>query len=96
MITVILCAYFTFDTFQRLDQIEKNPGGKVMDKYDKYFYSSKEMQIDQAKSDWVIKRGVFLNLATLSVGTFSFITIGKLQSRKEEFDEAKGKKKYKA
>jgi len=74
-----------------------NPSGrKSLSEIFGYGYTKEEVTNFQKEvSDSVVQRGVFLDGIVLLTGSFAFITVSKLQSKKGGVNEAKGKSKGK-
>ena len=59
------------------------------------FTTEEVIKLKKEISDSVLRRGIFLDGVILLTGSFAFITVSKLQSRKGGGYEAKGKNKGK-
>ena len=74
-----------------------NPSGRksLNEIFGTGFTKEEVIKFKKELSDSALRRGMFLDAVIFLTGTFTFVTVGKLQSEKGGSDEAKGKNKDK-
>ncbi|QQG47528.1 MAG: hypothetical protein HY044_00325 [Candidatus Woesebacteria bacterium] len=88
VVVIILVGYFTWDTVVKLDaDVTLNSGGQssYAQQYFGTGYTKEQMiKLKKDTSDSILRRGIFLDAATLLTGAFALLATGKLQSKRKE------------